>query len=222
MPHEFITLIGNAKDITNQRFGRLVALGPIGRRDKHIEWLCHCDCGKTISASGKELRSGHTKSCGCQKRDSTIKRNTTHGMSNQPIYETWQSMIKRCTNPNTRSYPDYGGRGITVCDEWRHDFQAFYSHVSQLPHYGEKRYTLDRTNNSLGYFPGNMRFATATQQGRNQRQTIILTHNDKTQCLADWAEELGLTYSTLYQRIYLGWTTERALTTPPRVSRPRQ
>lgn len=126
-------------------------------------------------------------------------------------------MITRCTNSNQSGYVNYGGRGITCCDEWRHDVQAFYDHVSKLPHCGEKGYTLDRIDNSLGYFPGNMRFATLSEQGRNQSRAHLITYNGKTQCLAAWAEELGVKYQKLQARLKKGWSVERALagTNPP-------
>lgn len=210
MSHEFITLPKNAKDVTSQRFGRFVVLGPISRTDKYgIVWLCQCDCGNVRKIPCGRLRSGNTKSCGCLQKDIS----TTHGLHNGILYGVWAHIIQRCTNPKCHSYPNYGGRGITVCDEWRYDFKAFHDYVSRLPHYNEEGYTLDRADNSLGYFPDNLRFATTTEQNRNQRRNVMIEHNGKIQCLTAWAVELGISSSTLQWRFRHGWSADRALTT---------
>lgn len=220
MSYEFITLPKNAKDITNQRFGRLVTLGPVGQsKSGNVIWLCKCDCGNTKNFPGGNLKRGHAKSCGCLPKEIIAQRNTVHGMRSDPLYQVWGGMKNRCTNPNTENFAYWGGRGITVCNEWRHDFVAFHDHVSQLPHCGEKGRSLDRIDNSLGYQPGNVRWATAKEQGRNTRVNILITHNGKTQCLSAWAEELGLSLGMLHQRIRAGWSARRMLTTSARITR---
>lgn len=211
---QFITLPKNAKDITGQRFGRLTAIGPVGKNKKGVVWLCRCDCGNTVTPLTNHLASGNTKSCGCLQKEIAVRRNTTHGMTKHPIHQIWISIIQRCANPKDRSYANYGGRGIAICDEWRHNFKTFHDYVSQLSHCGEEGYTLDRINNSLGYSPGNLRFATRVEQNRNQRKNVMITHNGKTQCLAAWATELDVSRATLNARLRRGWSIERALTTP--------
>lgn len=211
----FIKLHGKAVDLTEIRFGRLLALGPISKtRFGNLVWQCQCDCGKICNVASSDLRKGDTKSCGCWNSDMLKSRNTSHGLAHTFIYRTWRHIIGRCTNPTNSRYVDYGGRGITISPEWRHDFLVFHDHVSGLPHCGEEGYSLDRQNNSLGYFPGNVRWATPTQQMRNTRVNRMVEFAGKTQPLIVWAEKLGIKYRTLRSRVHLGWSIEEALTTP--------
>lgn len=220
MHPQFITLAKNAKDITGQRFGRLVALGPVARdASRNVKWKCLCDCGNTSNVLSANLLCGQTKSCGCLQKEVAMCHNTTHGLRNSTLYKVWTSIIQRCTNPKDKSHANYGGRGIAICNEWQHDFNAFHDYVSQLPHCGEEGYTLDRINNDSGYSPGNLRFATSTEQNRNQRKNILITHDGKTQCVLAWAEEIDLSYDALRSRLRRGWSIERALTTPPKRTR---
>lgn len=211
---QFIDLPKKSKNIAGQRFGRLVALGPVGYQHTSISWLCQCDCGKQTAVITRNLRNGNTKSCGCRRIDILVGANTIHSMSKTKIFHIWRSMIQRCCNPKVRSYPDYGGRGIKVCPEWQDSFKEFYDHVSNLPSYGEKGYTLDRIFNDGDYEPGNVKWSTTAEQHRNTRHNRLLTLNDKTQCVADWAVELKMSMTTLASRIKKGWGVERALTTP--------
>lgn len=132
-------------------------------------------------------------------------------------------MIQRCTNPAFAKYPSYGARGIKVCDEWRSSFQAFYNHVSLLPHFGEKGYSLDRIDNNGDYKPDNVRWATSKEQGLNIRSNHTITFDGKTQTLGEWAIEFQINSDTLASRLLRGWSAERALATPPRkLSRAQQ
>lgn len=205
------------KDISGQRFGRLVAVEPVGKTPaRKTVWLCRCDCGQSPRVVSGDLASGKVVSCGCHKAESAKSRFSTHGLRRSPLYGTWANMVNRCTNPNSDDYADYGGRGITICDEWQRNFQAFHDYVTRLSGYGNPGYTLDRADNSLGYQPGNMRWATATEQSRNRRYNHLVTHLGKTQCLSAWAEETGIKADTIRARLRLGWSIDRALSTPTR------
>jgi hypothetical protein len=214
MPHEYITLGPKALDLSGQKFGRLTALGPVERRKRHVMWLCECQCGETTIVSTTSLRAAATRSCGCLRQETSAEALTKHGMKNSPLYRIWCNIVSRCTLPTNHSYARYGGRGITICDEWRHDFQAFYDHVTQLPCCGEKGYSLDRILNDGPYAPGNVQWATTVAQARNKRNNRLLTYNGKTLCVAAWAEEIGINLKTLENRIRTGWSVERALTVP--------
>jgi hypothetical protein len=114
------------KDLLNKKFGRLVVVEKAGS-DIHRKmcWLCKCDCGNQLVVSGDSLRNGRTKSCGCLQKELTSKRFSTHNQSNERIYRIWKSMKKRCNNSNYKWYANYGGRGITVCNDWQ-NFEPFY------------------------------------------------------------------------------------------------
>lgn len=215
MHPQYITLHHNSIDVSGQRFTRLVALGPVEKSKNGIKWLCRCDCGNTTIVTCGHLRSGHTQSCGCLYVEAR-KCRTTHGMSDEPLYVAWAGIIGRCTNPKNTRYHDYGGRGITICEEWRHSFELFHAYVTQLPDYGEKGYSLDRINNDSNYEPGNLRFASPTEQNRNTRKNRMITYGDETKCLAEWAQITGIDTDTIARRFQLGWTVERALFAPIR------
>jgi len=202
------------RDLTGQRFGRLVALYPTGeRRNSYIVWHCRCDCGNEVDVITSSLTTGHTNSCGCYSRECTIKRSTTHGMAQQrerhPVYYIWSAMIQRCENPNNHNYKDYGGRGIKVCEEW-HDAKVFIEWA--LTSGWGKGLTLDRIDNDSDYKPSNCRWVTRKEQAWNKRNNHLITFNGKTQSLAAWSDETGIPYGTLESRINkLYWPIKRAL-----------
>lgn len=202
----------------NQRFGKLVAIKPRGsNKDKKILWLCLCDCGNKTIVTGKSLKNGHTKSCGCLVLEQAKQmglNNKTHGHSQggkrSKIYMVWGSMIRRCTNPEHKYYSDYGGRGITVCGRW----MKFPDFLKDMGKDWKSGLTLDRENNEKGYYKKNCRWVTWKQQQRNRRNNRLITYNGKTQLLIEWAEETGIDRKTIAARIKRGWSIEKALTTP--------
>jgi hypothetical protein len=144
-----------------------------------------------------------------------IARNTKHGLHRAPENAIWREMKQRCTNPKSRKYPRYGGRGIRVCPAWDL-FEQFYADMGPRP---SPAHSIDRTDNDGNYEPGNCRWRTRSEQQRNRRNNHLLTYQGKTQTIAAWAEETGLRPMTLSYRISAGWGTELALTTLPQVSR---
>ncbi len=119
--------MGKLIDLTGQRFGRLVVIERAKNgKNRGARWICRCDCGNIKTIYGYNLRSGCSRSCGCLQKELVRANLTTHGMCKSKLYRVWCSMIGRCYRPAVRDFPIYGGRGITICEEWRHDFQAFY------------------------------------------------------------------------------------------------
>ena len=151
-----------------QRFGRLTVIERRGSLHGASAWLCRCDCGNEIIATASNLK-GATNSCGCYQKDRARETQTKHSMSHTKISYVWNSMKQRCYNPSNKGYKNYGGRGITVYKGWKENFQEFYNYVSKLPHFGQMGYSIDRIDNDGNYEPGNIRWATRTQQSRNRR-----------------------------------------------------
>lgn len=157
------------KDLTGQKFGRLTALKPTKKRSGHnIIWLCQCDCGNIYEVSSNSLCRNLTKSCGCLRKERTAETHTKHGYSKHQLYSVWSALIQRCENPNDSRYKDYGGRGISVCDEWQNSAKAFVEWA--LANGWEKGLTIERQNNNGNYEPKNCWFATYLEQNNNTRK----------------------------------------------------
>lgn len=160
------------KDMTGKRFGRLVVINRVGSDTQGLAtWFCRCDCGRNCVVSGAAMRKGNTKSCGCLHDEGARIRRTTHGKSSTRLNGIWTMMKQRCYNPSNKNYNRYGGRGITVCDEWLHNFQAFYEWAIANG-YDENaptgQCTIDRIDNDKGYDPDNCRFITIQEQQHNK------------------------------------------------------
>lgn len=195
-------------------FGRLTA---IERADVPGRWRCRCSCGAEKSISRHVLRSGKAQSCGCLRRELAVARGTTHGtfVGNRtgrppPEYTVLAGMIQRCEDPDSEHYAYYGGRGITVCARWRHDFAAFLSDMGPRP---SSQHSIDRIDNAKGYEPGNCRWATRTEQMRNTRHNVLITFDGETLCAAEWSARTGVPERTLIARVRRGVPPERALST---------
>lgn len=158
-------------DLTGKRFGFLT-VESFDRKDSSRKtfWLCRCDCGTMTAARSDQLLSERTRSCGCLQRETASKLSKkwiTHGMRQSVEYNTWMHIIQRCHNPKTKKFQYWGGRGIKVCDRWRHSFANFYADMGSRP---LDKQTIDRIDNDRDYEPGNCRWATWSEQRRNQRR----------------------------------------------------
>lgn len=185
-----------AIDLTGSRFGLLTVIREANDNSSRKAWQCMCDCGKTLVVSGGNIR--RQQSCGCDRG-----RHRLHGTR---TYTIWAGIVQRCCNPNYHSFDRYGGRGITLSDEWK-DFATFVRDMGECP---STDMSIDRIDNDRGYERGNCRWATRSQQQRNRRTNRVIAHAGHSKTLAEWSESLGIKYSTLCARIRRGWNTERA------------
>jgi len=207
----------NVRDLTGKVFGRLTVVGyentlPNGR----TQWKCLCECGEYSYPITSSLNGGTTVSCGCYRIQRIKEAQTTHGAKSgkkrTSEYRSWESAKRRCSNKSSPAYPDYGGRGIKVCERWC-SFENFIADMGPKP---TPKHTLDRINNDKGYEPGNCRWATRAEQSLNRRVNRLVSYQGKTLCIAEWSRELGMSRHVLARRLNLGWSAELAFTTPIR------
>lgn len=202
-----------AEDLTGKEHGRLTAIRMAPPKSRQAMCLCKCTCGNVCVVAAGCLRAGNTQSCGCLNREKSAERSTTHGMSGSPEYGVWTGMLTRCYNKNTESYPDYGGRGIRVCDQWmgREGFQTFIQDMGRRP---SDSHSIERKKVYEDYGPTNCVWATPVEQARNKRNNLAMTMRGITKTIAEWSEETKIPYTTLRSRQRRGWEDARSLTTP--------
>ncbi len=196
----------------------VVRVGPFHLRSDGLRdstSVCQCSCGKEKVIPNHALRKGYTKSCGCLAIEALqINSSPKHGHCRRQMrsktYCCWRGMIKRCIYPKDKRFHHYGGRGISVCDKWRHSFAAFLSDLGECP----PGLTLERLNNSKGYEPGNCVWATRTVQNRNKRTNRILTVRGVTACFSELCLLFQVPEHRVRSRLKRGWSVERAFFTP--------
>lgn len=198
-------------DLSGMRFGRLTVVARDNSVRHKTKWFCLCDCGNTISVYAYSLKNGNTKSCGCLQRQVASVLNTTHGASsNSRLYSIWLNMKNRCFNIHHRDYCRYGGRGISVCQEWADSFVVFRD-WSMSNGYDDTK-TIDRIDNNQNYTPSNCRWTTPTVQANNKRNNHLLEYNGEIRTISEWAKELNIRPGVIFDRINrLGWSIEDAL-----------
>lgn len=215
----------NLVEMAGQKFNRMLVIERAGTsKDRKALWKCRCDCGIEKIVSGRDLRCGHVKSCGCfgiELRNERIKNSRgkprlnhkghyTHEMSNESIYGVWRGIKSRCNNPNQSAYKNYGARGIKVCDKWL-KFENFYADMGSTY---KKGLTIERVDNNDGYSPENCVWKPREEQNKNRRSNRIYTVNGITGNIAELSRVFHITYSTVYERLTLGTPPEIAFTAP--------
>ena len=206
----------NFKDLSGQRFGKLIVLKYVGNnRYQQSLWECLCDCGSVVTVNRVGLKSGGTKSCGCIKSNMVREKYTIHGMASSAnrhrLYKIWARMLQRCNNPKNKGYKDYGGRGITVCDEWQ-KFEPFMKWAFDNGY--KDSLEIDRRDNNKGYSPENCRFVTRSQNMLNTRYNRLVTINGETKPATTWARIAEIKKSTFFARLGYGWEGEDLLRSP--------
>lgn len=202
------------EDLTGQRFVRWTVIAPA---EKHktgaAQYLCRCDCGTEKVLRRSSLTSGNTQSCGCLARERSRQRGITHGGTGSRLYRIWAGIIQRCCNENQGyEWKNYGGRGITVCEEWRNSFESFKEWAEANGY--TNNLTIDRKDNDGPYAPWNCRWATVYEQSNNKRTSKRITYKGESKTVREFADEYGLAYHCLYARLKGGWDIEKALLTP--------
>lgn len=202
------------KDISGKRYGRLVAIEPVGKNKKGLTlWRCKCDCGNEKITTVTMLNAGKTSSCGCYQHERRVINATKHGKRNTRQYTIWFHMKERCYNPKCREYRFYGARGVEMCKEWLNDFKSFYDW--SLKNGYQDNLTIDRIDFYGNYEPNNCRWITIQEQQCNRRNNRFFEYNGKRQTISQWAKEYGFTWEQLRDRIdKLGWSFEKAIITP--------
>jgi hypothetical protein len=209
-----------ALDLSGQRFDRLVVLelDEIKRNSngKTIRyWKCICDCGKTVTVSTQNLRQGNTKSCGCLKKAFVSQINYKHGKKGTRLYNVWKDMKKRCYYSKASNYKYYGGRNITICDEWLGEYGFENFSLWALANGYSDELTIDRIDSNKNYCPENCRWITIAEQQKNRRNNVLYYYDGKKLSAREWSEITGIDLGVLLNRLYsLGWNVERALTEP--------
>ena len=203
-----------AVDMAGRRFGRYTVLYR-SENDKHgnAMWMCKCDCGNQKIVAGSALRKGVTLSCGCYHKEKVAKINTTHGESKSRLFGIWQSMKARCNNPNHKHYSYYGGKGISVCEEWKHDFQSFADWANNNGY--SEGLTIDRIDPIGNYEPSNCRWLSRAEQQKHLSNCRLFEVDGETNPLNTWCKIYNMPHETVRKRIAKGWDIKEALTVPP-------
>lgn len=176
-------------DLSGNRFGYLTAVRLSENRIRnHRLWVCECDCGNVVEVRVADLVNGNTKSCGCYQKEMARYAKTKHGYHNERLYSIWCNMKTRCLNPNTKSYKNYGNRGITVCAAWLENYIAFRSWALENGYSDDL--TIERIDVNKGYTPDNCAFISKSEQPRNTRRCRFVTYKGETKTLSEWSREL--------------------------------
>lgn len=202
------------------KYGRLTIQEYAGKAKNGSTLVkCVCDCGTEKIVRLCSLKKGEIRSCGCLAKELLIKRNKTikyitHGQSRTRLYTIWCDMKQRCLNKNQQVFKYYGERKISICDEWKNNFNSFYDWAMKNGYTDDL--TIDRIDVNGNYEPSNCRWATMQQQRRNTRKNVFVEINDVKKVLIDWCSDYKIKYTTVLSRIYKGWEIVTAITTPSR------
>ncbi len=198
--------------LVGQRFARLLVLSSGSVQNGKTTSVCLCDCGNTSTIVNSDLRSGHTKSCGCFQQETRLATNITHGQSRigSRTYDAWLNMKRRCLDPSNKYFANYGGRGITVCQQWQDSFEKFFTDMGECP----PNLTIERLNNAKGYEPGNCEWITRKAQNRNKRNNHVLTVRGVTGCLKELSERFSVSNKLVSGRLRRGYSAEDAFFAP--------
>lgn len=193
-------------EMVGMTFNKLTVLEQSATSEnKKLHYRCACECGSLSIVDGAALRSGNTKSCGCHRKAVSSDKAFKHGYVGTKTYGVWESIKKRCLDTKNRSYKNYGGRGITICDEWKNNFLSFLKDMGEAP----EKCVIDRIDNDKSYEPGNCRWITQKENCRNKRNNIYLTFSGEKRLLVEWAEIFQVSESLFRKRHASGLTEDQ-------------
>lgn len=200
-------------ELTGQKFNRLTVIEYVGQNDRNLSlWRCRCDCGNEIVRTGNAILQGHTKSCGCAKKCRHDVKKKKHGGSYDALYDVWVQMRRRCHNPKSSAYSYYGGRGISVCEEWRDEGTGYISFRAWALQNGyTKGLTIERVDVNGNYCPENCKWIPKARQSDNTRRTIWIEYNGEKHNLKQWSRILGMSDETIRYRYHRGLPVEEVL-----------
>lgn len=200
-------------DLTGQRFGFLtVAKRAENDNQGKAIWECKCDCGNMHTVSRTDLKNSHVKSCGCYTKEFQKTSHIKHGLKYTRLYRTWNDMKDRCYNPKCHAYSNYGGRGISICEEWKNNVVNFYNWAMSNGYTDEL--SIDRINVNGNYEPSNCRWVTMKVQQNNKTTNRIIEFNGASHNLSEWAKIFKIPYMNMKSRIKDGWSIEKISNTP--------
>lgn len=209
--------MGKPLDLVGQKFGKLLVLELSQSGNGYRKWKCKCECGNICYIPTKTLRNGTAKSCGCIRIELLKQRVCKHSLTNTRLYSIWKGIRRRCYGNDTHFTKNYKDKGIKMCDEWKNDFKSFYNWAINTG-YNENAprgvYTIDRIDYKGNYEPDNCRWITIQKQQLNKSNNRIITFNNETHTVSEWANILNINPKTLEQRLLRGWDEIKAITTP--------
>lgn len=197
-------------ELIGKVFGRLTVIEKAPSSQWQSWWVCRCECGTVKPVKQRYLITGDTTSCGCLLREwkaGLKQRVTTHGKTGSREWMAWRNMNSRCYDPKNKRFAYYGGRGITVCPEWREDFSAFFSSMGPCP----PSFQIERMDNSKGYSPSNCKWASKQENCNNRRSNVVVEYEGRRQTASQWASELNCKLANILYRFHQGWSAREVL-----------
>ena len=200
-------------NLSGKKFGRLLVIKKADTLNGHVRWHCKCDCGNECVVHGSALRSGNTKSCGCYRTENAKNLYSGVRQNDKHLYAVWNGIKQRCCNKNNKSFHNYGGRGIKICDEWANSYESFYNWAMKSGY--KAGLQIDRIDNNGDYCESNCRFVQREIQANNKRNVVLYTIDGVTKSLPQWCKEYDQNYYMVRQRVYkLNWDIKKALSVP--------
>lgn len=196
----------------NEMVGEAYYLHDVSNAIKRRQAMFRCKCGNKFIAQIYKVKTGETKSCGCIFKKCIQDSNSTHGLTSTPLYRIWKSIKSRCYNTHNKAFNNYGGRGVSVCEQWRNDFLSFYTWAISNGYEKGLQIDKDIKGDGLLYSPETCTIVTAKVNANNKRSNVYIEYNNESKTISQWADKVGIPMKILHQRLTRGWSFEKSLT----------